>query len=148
MFDSTVIDEALNPPPSTPIPMRIPMKAYDLNTTFTFGKYKGKTLQEVIESDESYVNWCICNLDHYYITESTLKEIEHAIPAFSLNSQAIEKLAEKRGTYKADSTYEEYAEFERGIESTTHEYGGYNGFDDLAIEVAFEGDPENTWNVE
>ena len=27
-------------------------------------------------------------------------------------------------------------------------YGGYNGFDDDAIDSAFEGDPENTWNVD
>jgi len=27
-------------------------------------------------------------------------------------------------------------------------YGWYNGFSDDAIDDAFEGDPENTWNVD
>lgn len=28
------------------------------------------------------------------------------------------------------------------------EYGGYNDFDDFTIDVAFEGDPEATWNID
>lgn len=32
--------------------------------------------------------------------------------------------------------------------SSTEKYGGYNGFSDDVIDDAFEGDPENTWNVD
>ena len=32
--------------------------------------------------------------------------------------------------------------------SSTEKYGGYNGYSDDVIDDAFEGDPENTWNVD
>ena len=32
--------------------------------------------------------------------------------------------------------------------SNYEKYGGYNGYDDDAIDSAFEGDPTNTWNVD
>ena len=32
--------------------------------------------------------------------------------------------------------------------SSGEKYGWYNGFSDDAIDDAFEGDPENTWNVD
>lgn len=124
------------------------MKAYHLDSIFTFGKYKGKTLREVIEIDEYYVSWCASNLDHFYITETTLEEIEHAYPSFSMWDYALNKLAEKKASYKGHSSYDRKADFDEYYDSSTSEYGGYNGFDDLAIEVAFEGDPENTWNVD
>lgn len=37
--------------------------------------------------------------------------------------------------------YEDYG-------SSTEKYGGYNGWSDDVIDDAFEGDPENTWNVD
>jgi hypothetical protein len=33
-------------------------------------------------------------------------------------------------------------------QSSYEKYGGYNGYDDDAIDYAFEGDPSNTWNVD
>ena len=32
--------------------------------------------------------------------------------------------------------------------SSGEKYGWYNGYSDDAIDDAFEGDPENTWNVD
>lgn len=32
--------------------------------------------------------------------------------------------------------------------SSGEKYGWYNGFSDDVIDDAFEGDPENTWNVD
>ncbi len=43
--------------------------------------------------------------------------------------------------FDSDETSEEYG-------TSGEKYGWYNGFSDDAIDDAFEGDPENTWNVD
>ena len=46
------------------------MKLYDLHTTFTFGQYQGKSLQDVILNvGWNYIEWCILNLDHFALSE-------------------------------------------------------------------------------
>ena len=44
-------------------------KAMGLDDEFTFGKHKGETLEEVIDSAPSYVFWCLENIDTFRITE-------------------------------------------------------------------------------
>jgi hypothetical protein len=43
-----------------------------------------------------------------------------------------------------DDNYDVYDEYGNSGEK----YGWYNGWSDDAIDDAFEGDPENTWNVD
>jgi len=43
------------------------MNSYQITEIINFGKFKGKTLQEIFEVELSYVQWCILNLDHFYI---------------------------------------------------------------------------------
>jgi hypothetical protein len=43
-----------------------------------------------------------------------------------------------------ESDYDDYDTYGNSYEK----YGGYNGWSDDAIDDAFEGDPENTWNVD
>lgn len=47
-----------------------------------------------------------------------------------------------------DDDYETWDNNDDYYESSYEKYGGYNGYDDDAIDNAFEGDPENTWNVD
>ena len=68
------------------------MKSYDLETTMNFGKYKGKTLREILTANPNYVNWCLINVDYFHISNSTLTEIEINEPCFKLNKEAIEFL--------------------------------------------------------
>ncbi len=46
------------------------MKFYTLDTEFTFGKFSGKTIREVIEIQPDYINWCAINLGHFYISST------------------------------------------------------------------------------
>ncbi len=55
--------------------MKYPMKAYDFQTVFKFGKYKGKSLEEVIILNVHYITWCIKNVDNFYVSMDTLNEI-------------------------------------------------------------------------
>ena len=45
------------------------MTFYDLDTVFTFGKYKGETLREVFERDPAYVDYCLVNVDEFLVVE-------------------------------------------------------------------------------
>lgn len=43
------------------------LKIIELNDTMPFGKYKGKTLQEVIDTDKSYIEWVVNNVKDYQL---------------------------------------------------------------------------------
>ena len=48
---------------------------YNLNTKFTFGMYRGKSVKEVIEMNPTYLNWCTLNLNLFYMTDEAIEEI-------------------------------------------------------------------------
>ncbi len=66
------------------------MKYYQAHTELTFGMHKGNTLEEVCsKGNVGYINWCIINLDHFYVEEDVIDDI-----ATSLDNDDI-KLTEK-----------------------------------------------------
>ncbi len=40
-------------------------KIYTLTDVLSFGKYKGKTVVDVIERNHKYIAWCLANLTHF-----------------------------------------------------------------------------------
>ena len=57
---------------------------YNKNTKLDFGMYKGYELGIVYVSDPSYIDWCINNIDRFYISD--LKELmEYSVINKSLN---------------------------------------------------------------
>lgn len=76
-------------------------------------------------------------------------------PDENIESSNIEKpLVNKNDGIETDSSVDE-DEFwndeddsDNRYASSGEKYGWYNGFSDDAIEDAFEGDPEATWNVD
>lgn len=46
-------------------------KQYTLNDTFTFGKYRGYTIQEIMIKDAEYLEWCKKNIEGFIIVEKT-----------------------------------------------------------------------------
>jgi hypothetical protein len=59
------------------------MKFYDVESEFSFGKYEGKTLQEVFEKDPKYIDFCFNNYDEFYVSPDVMKELRN------LNLQAV-----------------------------------------------------------
>ena len=53
------------------------MKFYDVESEFTFGKYEGKTLQEVFEKDPKYIDFCFNNYDEFYVSPDVMKELRN-----------------------------------------------------------------------
>jgi len=52
--------------------------------------------------------------------------------------------------YEEDKDYQDYDDYNDHDDygNDYEKYGGYNGWSDDVIDDAFEGDPENTWNVD
>lgn len=71
------------------------MKIYDFDKLFTFGKYEGKTLRQIIDLQPSYINWCVEALDHFYISEVVIEEIKKINSDFTLSAEGKQKLKEK-----------------------------------------------------
>lgn len=40
-----------------------------LNDEFTFGKYRGKTLKEVIEKEPTYIEWCMSEITDFLMDD-------------------------------------------------------------------------------
>jgi hypothetical protein len=47
--------------------------AYALKDPFRFGKYYGEPLETIIKADPSYIDWCLCNMDGFTISEEALE---------------------------------------------------------------------------
>jgi len=83
------------------------MKFYELETEFSFGKYEGKSLQEILEIQPSYIQWCIDNLDHFYISDQVIQKIKSIKPDFRLNQDSLDRLKEKKELWDCESSDEE-----------------------------------------
>jgi len=68
------------------------MKNYDLDSIFTFGMYRGITLQKILIENPSYIQWCILNLDHFNLEEDVFDEFQHINPNFKFSEDATNKL--------------------------------------------------------
>ena len=69
------------------------------------------------------------------------------VECLKMNGDAFYKYKTNINTYERELYYERM--YEEPEDSRSYDvYGGYNGFDDDAIDDAFEGDPMNTWNVD
>lgn len=130
------------------------MKFYTLDTEFTFGKYKGKTVKEVLELHPNYIDWCAINLDHFYISDETITEIKDIRPYFTITEEGKQKLVDKYSTWENEQEqddYDDYDEYDRR-ESYGQYAGSYaqdvEGLSDDFINDVLDGDPDAYWNID
>jgi len=71
------------------------MKAYDLNTSFTFGKYEGKSLDEVFRTDPSYVEKCMMTVDDFAVDEKAIQKLFEKYPDTELSDSAVDANLDK-----------------------------------------------------
>ena len=112
------------------------MKSYNLETEFSFGKFEGKTVKEVLDLQISYLEWCLLNLDHFYVSDEVIAEIKLLKPSFEISESTVKVRDSKL------ATWQEERENDR---SDSDDYFGYSSAEELAFEVAFEGDAD-AWN--
>lgn len=81
------------------------MKFYEFDTTFTFGKYKGKTIGEILEIEPAYLDWCAINLDHFYIPRDVTDIIDVFYSEVKISEEGMNKLNEKYKQWRVDQDY-------------------------------------------
>ena len=130
------------------------MKTYHLNTTMSFGKHNGQSIQQIIDQDPQYLNWCIINLDHFMLENELYENLKTA------NSIKIQKEAKKIQDKKYQSYLEELNKADEedwndnyGRSSTYENYNGsyaqdVEGYSDQDIDDIFDGDPDAYWNID
>lgn len=130
------------------------MKFYTLDTEFTFGKYKGKTVKEIIEIQPTYLEWCAINLDHFYISDEIIEEIKVIKPDFTITEEGQQKLAEKYSNWESEQQQDDYDDFDDydRRESYGQYAGSYaqdvEGLSDDFINDVLGGDPDAYWNID
>ena len=64
-----------------------------LSDKFNFGKYKGKSIGEVLQYDPGYITWCNNNVapERCYFTEDLLHQISESFPDFPLDGDFLEQ---------------------------------------------------------
>lgn len=129
------------------------MKYYDLNTEFTFGKYKGRTVQDVLNIQPSYIDWCAVYLDHFFITNETISELKSLNKDFSLTEKGLKRLDEKFDNWKTDRENYRKSKNYHHRERTFDNYSGsyaqeVEGWSDEDIDDVFDGYPDAYWNID
>lgn len=49
-------------------------KIYELDEVFSFGRYKGKTVRELLKENPGYVDWIIRNVDSFALSEEAMQQ--------------------------------------------------------------------------
>ena len=72
--------------------------AYTINSQFYFGKFQGKTVEEVFRDNPNYIDWAINNIDKFFLTHETFDYLNKLKAAFQfkamtekVNDEKIEK---------------------------------------------------------
>ncbi len=71
------------------------MKVYDLNTSFNFGKYEGKPLEEVFRTDPAYVQQCMITVEDFAIDEKAIQKLFEKYPDSDFSDESIDANLEK-----------------------------------------------------
>ena len=115
-----------------------------LNSTMTFGKYEGKTVEQIIAQQPSYIEWVIENINYVAFDDDVVSKLLLSEPLADANRMKLECFIKEYECYDSSSYYEtgyddEYAG------TYAHDVMGYTDDD---ISDAFDGDPDAYWNID
>ena len=71
------------------------IKVYTQKSKLKFGKYKGKTVLDVVKDDPQYIVWCLSNLRSFLILDKDMCKLRKANEEFKLNDEQEYKYLEK-----------------------------------------------------
>lgn len=83
------------------------MKYYSLETVISFGKFNGLLLSKVLSIQPSYINWCLENLDHFYISKEKQFEIKGLYKYFTINESKMIFEVDVDDDFDCESNYEQ-----------------------------------------
>ena len=112
------------------------MREYFFETVFTFGKYQNKTFAEVFQDDIDYINWCIKDLHHFYLSDNTIADLKKYYPNITwVISDDIKKSLEEKEIKYAKETEICYSD-------SFDDFSDNSSMDDLY----FDGGGGNEWS--
>lgn len=91
------------------------MKFYDLDSVFTFGKYEGKTIKEVFESDPKYIDFCFNNIDEFYVSPEVMRELRAMNLAEITEPTSLESFDDEMLDAYLDDATEELDGFDESV---------------------------------
>lgn len=125
----------------------------ELDSTISFGNYTGKTIQEIIAIDKSYIDWCVENIEDFNVSDAVknyMQEVTNGIPfntvdtnnttdqqnnieidEEALNEQLLEFRDEDESSYSYDDDDDDYDDSSKGWGSSSS-WKHYN--DDLDMD--------------
>lgn len=146
-----------------------------INDKFTFGKYCGYTLSDVLDKNEEYVDWCMMNIDCFVLSNEAMDEIKKIYPDFIISSSFLLKQTLKSlelSDYEEDCKFDDECDYltpaERYLKADNRDneenddweeestYDRYNGsyaqdemgYSDDDIDTIFDGDSSAYWNID
>lgn len=99
------------------------MKSYELDTVFTFGKYTGKSIRQIMDLQPTYIDWCAINMDHFYISKNVIAALKKLKPGFELSAEGTQIMNEKFQVYAQEQEEEYYQNYGNPNE---HDYDDSN----------------------
>lgn len=139
------------------------MRVYDmvsLESRFTFGRYRGLTLADVIDLNPTYVVWCVLTILEFRLHDTALEEIRQVYSYFPFSYDFERcRVANLRRSLEDDFDKDDYLEDNNDFYSSYDEeptYDRYNGsyaqdvagYSDDDIDTIFDGDPSAYWNID
>ncbi len=122
------------------------MEFYELETEFTFGKYLGKTLEEVYEIDPAFIDECLIKYDHFNLSDDTLEELKEINPNHKFSEEFFEKREQKFAKWE-----EEHPEDDTDLEVDADEFDDdsfytteFDTFEDLEEDDTFGASKKKT----
>lgn len=116
------------------------MKYYNINTRFEFGKYKGKTVKEVLNINPCYLDWCVINISDFVISKKDLAEMEESSQYQILSSYAKRAVARKEEKHRQQITAESSSDQLNESERNNSSNQGFNTQDEAECSDSVTGD--------
>lgn len=129
-----------------------------LESRFTFGRYNGLTLADVMDLNPEYLIWCVSTIEDFLLHDNALEQIRIVYPTFPITpefeSHRQENIDAYYGGPEEDGTTEYEPDWHCYDEEPT--YDCYNGsyaqdeagYSDDDIDTIFDGDPSAYWNID
>ena len=123
------------------------MKNYQSHYTINFGKHRGQTIAEIIDTNPTYIKWCLIHLDHFNVSDEIWQQLTSRYPHLS-DAELTSAYEHKNLIFEESEDCGDIVDYEDDYRRSGERYGWYNGWSDDVINDAFEGDPMNTWNID
>ena len=128
--------------------MSYSLKCYRFESIILFGKYRNMRVKDIVDINPAYIEWCIINLDHFYLSLETIKQIQNNFTFFCKTDKLKKKIREKQEEWENNNIYEPAPERES--------YGYYAGsyaqdievLSDDFIDNVLDGRPDAYWNID